>query len=663
MNIKILDSWLREYVHTKATPQKISELLSLTSVAVERLEKHGNDYVYDIEITTNRVDLMSIIGLARETAAVMQQNGIEATFHPLKPTPKKAHTDAVTLTIKNDPKLIHRICAVIMEVKVKPSPKEITERLEATDIRSLNNLIDITNYVMRVTGHPTHVFDFDRLDTKSLTIREAKAGEKIITLDDKNYTLKGGDIVAVDDAGRIVDLIGIMGLKNSVVTNDTKRVLFFIDSNDSHHMRKTSMSLGIRTEAVVLNEKDVDPEMAMEALQYGIELFQKNADAHIVSDIIDMYPVKPERKKVSVTEEQINTVMGVEVSLKQAAEILKSIDFETNIKGNTLTATPPSARAKDITIPEDIIEEIARIYGYHNIPSKIPPFEHALPYVQEHNQFFWEDRVKDMFKYWGFTEVYTYPMIPENMAEESVLDMVTIANPLSEEFVYMRKSLTPSLLRVLSVNKRYDQVSIFELANVYHKKSGDLPEQLLMLAGVTKKPKASFFEMKGVIEQMCTDLGIEKLTFVPTQNGAAFYHPGGGRLQRNEGHDSPGVEQIGEIQIVEEQTISFELHFEELIKNAKLKKIYKPASKYPPVVEDLALIAPDNVTAGELMALIKKQSALITDVSLLDKYQETRTFHIVYQSYAKNLTMEEVGDIRKKILKALDDKFSAKLKE
>src|ERR1035437_144176 len=291
MNIKILDSWLRDYVKTKATPQKIGELLSLSSVSVERIEKLGEDFIYDIEVTTNRPDLMSVVGLARETAAVLKQNEIDAEL--LLPKLTKPQTPKTKLiTVKNDPKLVNRICAVVMDVKVGESPKEVKERLEASDTRSLNNIIDVTNYVMKTIGHSTHVFDFDRLDTKTLTIRESKKDEQITTLDEKTYSLNGGEIVAVNDKNEIVDLLGIMGLANSVVTEKTKRILYFIDNNQPTKIRKASMSLGIRTEAAVVNEKNLDPELTYDALLFGIEMFEKNASGKIASDIIDIYPNK-----------------------------------------------------------------------------------------------------------------------------------------------------------------------------------------------------------------------------------------------------------------------------------------------------------------------------------------------------------------------------------
>lgn len=656
MNIKILDSWLRDYVKTNATHKQISQYLSLSSVSVERLEKFNNDYLYDIEITTNRPDLMSIVGLARETAAVLNQNNIHATFHPPKIATPKIGIQSAELTIKNDPKLVNRICAVIMEVTVKPSPKMIQERLAATDIRSLNNLIDITNYVMRTIGHPTHVFDFDRLNTKKLVIRESKPKEKIVTLDNKEYILPGGDIVAENDKGEIVDLLGVMGLENSVVTEETKRILFFIDNNDQHRIRKTSMTLGIRTEAAVLNEKALDPELAYDALLYGIELYKELANGKIISPLYDIYPNKKQTTGVSVSEKQIQTVIGVPVSLKQSAEILSRLGFETKKDADILTVVPPSFRANDFEIPEDIIEEIARIYGYHHIPNILPPVTVTNPTNIDNDPYFWEDRVKDAMKYWGFTEVYTYPMVSNELYDNPLDDVadprmgaVVIQNPLTEEF--MRRTLTPSLLKVINDNKSHDKIAIFEISNVYHTKQNDLPEQKLTFAGVIKKPRVSFYEVKGILEQLFIDLGITQVIYKQREingHGASIY------FAKNK---------LGDIEIRDANSISFELDFEQLIKHATLKKVYKPVSKYPPIVEDLALLAPENIVTGDIIALIKKQSDLIREVSLLDKYQDTRTFHIVYQSNEKNLTDKEVGEIRVKIMNILQEKFHARLKE
>lgn len=650
MNIKILDSWLRDYLKTNATPKQIAEHLSLSSVSVERLEKFQQDYVYDIEITTNRPDLMSLVGLARETAAVLKQNNIAATFVPPKIDIPKKITDSAKIKIINDPKLVNRVCAVVMEVKVKPSPKQIAQRLESTDIRTLNNLIDITNYVMRVIGHPSHVFDYDRLQTKTLKIRQSKPKEKIVTLDKKEFSLPGGDIVAENDKGEIVDLLGIMGLENSVVTDNTKRILFFIDNNDPHQMRKTSMALGIRSEAVVLNEKSVDPELAWDAFLFGIKLFEEVAEGRVISQLIDIYPNKVKPITVTVSEKQITTIIGVPIPLTKSAEIVKSLGFEVKTIADKLLVTPPSFRMNDFGIPEDVVEEIARVYGYHNIPDQLPPMTSVMPMNLETNEFFWENRIKDAMRYWGFTEVYTYPMVSENLYEGSIENAVTIQNPLTEDFVHMRRTITPSILHVLQTNKKYETISLFEIANVYLKKGNNLPEQKLMIAGVMKKPRLSFYETKGIIEQLFADLGIINATFSQLDK------------ERNGAKVFVEKDALGDIEVVSSNVITFEFDFQLLLKHATLKKKYKAASKYPPIIEDLALIIPTTITTGEIITNIKKQSALIQEVSLLDKYKDTRTFHIVYQSNSTNLTDKEVGEIRTKILQTLKDKYEAVLK-
>ena len=389
MNIKILDSWLREYLKTKASPQKIAEYMSLTSVSIEKLEKLGDDYIYDIEVTTNRPDLISVIGLAREGAAILPQFGIDAKFVP--PTLVKPTSDnKLGIEIVNDPKLVNRVLAVALEIKLGPSPKQIKARLEASGIRSLNNGIDVTNYVMREIGHPMHVFDMDRLNTGKIIIRESKKGEKIITLDGKEYELPGGDIVADDGTGKIVDLLGVMGTENSVVVDSTKRVLLFVDNNDPPRIRKTSISLALRTEAATLNEKGVDPELGMDAILRGVEVLKEIASAKVIAEIVDIYPNKPKPVSVSLSEKKINAVIGIEIPLKTSSKILGDLGFETQANDSNLKVDVPSWRLNDVAIEEDLIEEIVRVYSYHKVPSKLSAFETGEPFNLASNKFYWE---------------------------------------------------------------------------------------------------------------------------------------------------------------------------------------------------------------------------------------------------------------------------------
>lgn len=647
MNIQILDSWLREYVKTDAKPNDIAKAMSLTSVSIERMEKFGDDLIYDIEVTTNRPDLMSVTGLAREAAAVLPHFGHKAVYkEPTLRKPKAVQKESIQ--IKNDPTLVNRVLAVVMEVSVSSSPKVVTDRLETSGIRSLNNVIDVTNYVMRTIGHPTHVFDFDRLNTKTLTIRESKNGETVQTLDKKEHVLRGGDIVAVDDSNRIVDLLGVMGLENSVVTDKTKRILFFIDNNDAKRMRQTSMGLAIRTDAAQINEKDIDPELAYDAMLYGIEMFEKYANGTVLSKIIDIYPNKPKEKTISVSLDKISSVIGVEITKTNAVAILKDLGFTVDSKDELLFVNPPSVRQKEIDIEEDVIEEIARVYGYHNLPPLLPNITDQAPYRID--EFYWEEKVKTAMKYFGYTEVYTYSMVSENQFEGPLEEAVTIRNPLTEDHVYMRKTLVPSLLRVSYENRTHPDIRIFEIANTYKKKNDDLPLEKRVFAGILRKPHASFFEVKGLLEQIFGDIGIEQITFKPSESGGI-----GADIMISKTH-------IGEIEVLDDTLVNFELDFETLLTYASTKKTFTPLAKYPPVIEDLAFVFPEDVQTGDVIEAIKKVNTVITDVTLLDKYENSRTFHILYQSKSKNLTTDEVGTIREDVSKALKKSFGATFK-
>lgn len=647
MNIKILDSWLREHVETKATPAKIGEVLSQSSVSVEKIEQVGRDHLYEIEVTTNRPDLMSIVGLARETAVALKADGVAATFKERKlHTPKEA-SEELPVKITNDPKLVHRIVAVALSVKLDKSPQLIRDRLEATDIRSLNNVVDTTNYVMREVGHPMHAFDLDRITTKHMVIREAKKGEKIVTLDKKEYTLNGGEIVADNGEGEIIDLLGVMGTLNTSVTDHTKNVLLLIDNNDVNKIRKASMELGIRTDAAVLNEKGVDIELAKTALIRGIQLLEEIADAKLTSKITDIYPKPVTPNTISVSFQKINEVMGITISEKQVVEILEGLSFKVKTTKDAITVTPPSFRSDDVTIPEDVIEEVARIYGYHKLPSVLPPLTKVVPQNQATNNFYWEDEVRKALKYWGFTEVYTHSLISEDMLEVPIKDAVVLQNPLTTDLVYMRTTLIPSLLQALRENTG-EAIKIFELSNVYKKRKGDLPEELLMLGGVVKTEHTSFYQVKGILEALCSVLGIKTYEFKKLESGEGARILVGGEL-------------AGEIEVLDRNVIDFEISFEVLLKHANTKKTHIPLPKFPAAIEDLRIATSSEIDYATIVATIKKADKLVSSVELLDTYEDKKTFRITYQSKERNLNNTDIKAIREKIITILKSDLQAEI--
>jgi phenylalanyl-tRNA synthetase beta chain len=298
-------------------------------------------------------------------------------------------------------------------------------------------------------------------------------------------------------------------------------------------------------------------------------------------------------------------------------------------------------------IEEDVIEEIARVYGYHKLPSIIPTFLNNKNKTYLDN-FFIEERIKNSLKYWGYTEVYNYSLISEDLFDGPIEKAVKIKNPLSSDMEYLRNSLIPGMLQVIENNKSRDVIKIFELSNTYQK-TDLLPQEKLMLGGILKKPNVSFFEIKGVIEVLLEDLGIKNYKFKERKDEVgAYIHI--------------GTDELGYIEVLSGNVLDFELSMDVIIKHATLKKIYKPIAKFPPVVEDVTFVLNETSNTEEVIEEIKLQSFLISDVTLKDQYENAKTFHIVYQAPDKNLTSEDVKEIREQIIKSITNKFKAIVK-
>lgn len=647
MNILIPNNWLREFLKTNATPQEFAKAMSLSSVSIERMEKVDDDIVYDIEVTTNRPELMSIEGIAREAAAVLPQAGFKAEFVPKKDDRHyKVVSEDPLLNIKNDKTLVNRILAVILEVKLKHSPKEISNKLEKTGIRSINNVVDVTNYIMREVGHPAHVFDYDRLSDKTLIIRKSKKGEKITTLDGLEYILPGDDIVADNGKGEIVDLLGIMGTANSVVVKDTKRIVLFLDNNNPLLLRKTSMNLGIRTEAAILNEKGLDPELMMPTLLRGISLLQKIAEAKLISPIIDIYPNKVSTKQVILSKSLITKLIGIQISEKTIEKILTDLGFGVINNKDIFQITVPTLRINDIDIPEDIIEEIARVYGYHRLPNFLPSFSKQEFYHQDKDEFFWISKLKNAFKFWGFNEVYSYSMVSEELFEGPIEDAIKIKNPLTEDKVFLRNSLLPSLSEVKRQNKEKKDIKLFEIANVYTKRANNLPDEIQHLAVLSTT--GNFYDIKGIAESVFSILGLNKPKFTIKEDSIK-----GAYIQYEDNN-------IGYIE--EDEDLLLELDLSILLKSANSSKKYTPPSKFPPIIENVRVEFPKHYSFDSVVKAIKNISDLVEDVAIFDEYKEKKiTYKITYQSKHKSLSNDDIIPVRERIHKILIEKFKAKI--
>lgn len=669
MNILIPDSWLREFLQTKATPKQIKEYLSLCGPSVERIDKQGKEVVYVIEITSNRPDSMSVAGIAREAAAILPRFGISASLidDPYRIATPSKFGGSKKLAIKTDPQLNPRFTAIIIDnVAVAQSPSWMQKKLEATGIRPLNNVVDITNWLMRAYGQPAHAFDYDAIKPKNgiptMILRSSKKGEKIKTLDGKTHSLPGGDIVIEDGAGRLIDLCGIMGAENSSIRETTKAVVLFMQTYDPAHIRRTSMSLAHRTEAASLFEKGVDSELVKPTIIKGVSLMAQLTGGRVASRLYDIYPKPYKPQTVSVSRKKIASYMGVDMTTKEFSSILTPLGFTPKSTASALTVTIPSWR-RDVAIDVDVIEEIARIYGYHNIVPTLP--DSAPPVTVPDPALHWEREVKIRLRDWGYTELYTYSMISEEQMDVFDLDKKNaykIINPLSVDWVYMRPKLWPSVLAAVKQNIQLrEDMNVFELSMVYEYRKGDLPQErpALLVALVGRR----FAQAKGLAEAIFSLFGI------PLPEGAAqstlASHGWNDRIRLLLG-DYGSVSEINRDMLtrlgINQPITIVSLYFDELVKNAAPTRIYRPVPSHPPIVEDLAFIVPDKFEIGPFMKTIRMAHPLIADVSLLDRHERTRTFHIVYQDPEKNLTDREITPIRQKLIALAQEKFGAEYK-
>ena len=673
MNILILDSWLKEHLKTKASVKQIGEYLSLCSQSVEKIEKVGNNWLYDIEITTNRPDCLSVYGLARELAVILPRFNLPAKLLPLETKHElNKSEEKLPLEVKiTKPSLCPRFTALIFDqVVIKPSPKIVQERLEKSGIRAINNVVDISNYLMLELGSPMHTFDYDKIKDQKMILRESAGGEKITTLDGQVRPLPDGTMIIEDGEGRIIDLCGIMGGDNSQVDEKTKRVLLFVQTYDPVKIRQTCQKLAFRTDAASRFEKGVDPEGVMVAIKRAVEMFVENCEAKIASNLIDIYPHPPKTKTVDLKFNYLQQIMGVEIPQKEVISILESLGFKIiNSSKEAIHCSIPHWRDSDINLPEDLIEEIARIYGYHHLPSNLLP--NLVTEEEKDNLFEWINLAKEALKFWGFTEIVNYSMVSEQLLknwEIQPVDCLKIANPLSDEWVYLRTSLVPSLLEVVNKNKKAKS-KIFEMGNIYLPQSKDqLPEENLMLSGLLVDE--NFAHLKGFVESLLEEMGLVDYKINPYELQKTFYGKIFHDHRRAEvtlGKTSLGI--FGEIKKsilerlgIKQRILVFDLDFNELVKYANHHKRYLPIPKYPPIIEDLSFVVPGKTYVGKIMEIIKTVNPTIKSVDLIDSYEQTRTFRVTYQDLNKTLTDKEVEKIRKKIIESLKNKFGLKLK-
>ncbi len=649
MNLLIPDKWLRDFILTSASPDEIAKDVSLCGPSVERVIKSEYGPVYSVEVTGNRIDTASIYGFAREVGAILPRFGQKATFKEIKIKKPKLVKDVSYLKVELDCNLCFHFTAVLIKNVVQgESPDWLKERLIAVGARPINNIVDISNYVMHETGQPIHTFDYDKILGRTMILRESKKGEVITTLDGVKRKLPGGDIVIQDGKGRLIDLCGIMGGELSAVDATTKNVLLFVQTYNPQKIRRTSMLVSHRTDAAVLFEKDLDPEAVYLGLQRSLDLFLKLTKGQPAKEVLDIYPKKPPTKKLNLNIRFVEDKLGINLSKKEVGDFLVKLGFKLSwLTGGSFSVIIPSYRAKDINIPEDVVEEIARIYGYQNIPSCL--MSGAIPNEPRNGLFVFESNIKKLLKGFGGYEVYTLSLVASEEAGPSALKL---SNPLGKEALCLRTSLMPSLSKAALENKaEKDPFWLYEMANIYLPKKGALPEERQMLAAVFKN--MSYREAKGVVEGLMDELHLEVDYEL---NDAKSFTPSKHLLIK---YKNQNIGVFGEIA---NNLFYFESIVADLFKSANFVGQYRPIPKYPAQIEDLTFVLPQKTKIGEVIASMKAVDKQISEVTLKEVYKEAFTFRVWYVSPNKTLNNDEVDSLREKLITKVKNSYGGVIK-
>ncbi|MEA2056860.1 MAG: phenylalanine--tRNA ligase subunit beta [Patescibacteria group bacterium] len=683
MNILIPHKWLLDHLETDATPEQIQKYLSLSGPSVERIYDREGDRVYDIEVTTNRVDSMSVRGIAREAAVILKRAGIKAALKPaklpsIKPTTKTFKPTAETIKptaknlplpkIVNSPDLCNRILAVVLHgVEASPTPDWMTTRLKQVEQNIHNSMVDITNYITHDLGHPCHAFDYDKIMAKGgkIIVKEAKAGKKFVTLDEEKYQTLGGEIVFENQAGEIIDLPAVKGTKNTSVSNSTKNILLWIENLDAKKVRFASMSHAIRTVAAQLNEKNVDPHLGKSAMLKGIELYQQLTGAKMASELYDEFPHKVKLEPVTITHNKIYNYLGVELKAEEIKTILTDLGCKVEVKegdgtkydGTQYVVQPPTFR-QDLQIPADIVEEIARIYGYHNLPSTL--MTGPIPIHKPTDaDFTSEDEMKNFLANIGWQEIYTYSAVSQEVALQSVHDIekhLKLLNPLTEDHVYLRRSLIPSLSQAIKANPQRKNLSVFELTSTYQPQAGKLPSQDLKLGLVSSN---NYRDFRRDVEALLSQFYIEEVIVGEEQKPESdFYQQQAPLLVKAE--DEQMVE-LGAIYLLQNGLLGAQLDYQTLLKLARKYPHYQARTKTSTIIEDLTFTLKPNSKIGRVISSMAKAHELIKRVELKDSYQQNYTFTLCYQHPQKNLSTEDVQPVRKKVVATVKNNHDGEL--
>lgn len=623
-----------------------------------------DDTVFEYEITNNRVDCYSIIGIAREAAATFRK-----PFTPPVVT-ETGNAEDINDYVKVDVEatdLCSRYTArLVKNIKLAPSPKWMQRRLASAGIRPINNIVDITNYVMEEYGQPMHAYDYDTLAGGKIVVRRAKDGEKFMTLDGQERTLDS-DMLMICDGEKAVGLAGIMGGENSKITDDVKTMLFEAATFDGTNIRKATKRLGLRTDASGKFEKGLDPENALAAMNRACQLIEELGAGEIVGGVVDVYPNKKERVRVPFEPERINALLGTNVSVEEMLGYFKMLELDYDEAKQELII--PTFR-QDLLRTADIAEEVARFFGYANIPTTLPHGASTMGKISFKQRV--EDVAGEIAQFCGFSQAMTYsfesPKVFDKLklaADAEERKTVVISNPLGEDFSIMRTLPLNGMLNSLAINynRRNKDVKLYELAKVYVPVEGeDLPDERVQFT-LGFYGDGDFFTMKGVVEEFLEKIGMSARPEYDPEAGKTFLHPG---RQAEILYKDTVIGYLGEVHPdvadtygLGERTYIAVLDLPEILPFASFDRKYEGIAKFPAVTRDISMVMPKTVLVGEVEKIIEKRGGkLLEKYNLFDIYEGAQikegfksvAYTISFRAKDRTLEDKDIQPIMEKIL-------------
>ena len=630
-----------------------------------------DDEIIDFELTANRGDLLSMLGLSYELGAIYDKKvkDIDLTYNEID----KNIESEFSIDIKTE-KCSLFLAKKVSNITIKESPDFIKNRLIACGIRPINNVVDISNYVMLETGQPLHFYDADNLGD-TLIVRDAKDGEKLVTLDNQERTLTSNDIVIANKV-EAVGLAGVMGGLSTEVLETTKNIIIESAIFDSVSVRKTSKKV-LRSEASNRFEKGIDPKRTYMAIKRACHLLEIYANGSIYSGMLTYDRMNKDDKVIDITLENINNVLGTNIDVKTVISVFEKLGFTAQNKENLITVTVPTRRT-DISIKEDLIEEVGRIYGINNIEGKLPKLS-----IKQGSYDKTTRQIRNKLVDLGLNEVLTQIFLNDEVAQkycDKDYEIVKLLDPLSVEKNALRYSLVPSLLKVYEYNKgrNLKDITIFEMAKGFYKKDDEYGEDnklSILMTGdyyleLGNRKKVDFYVLKGIIEELLHFLGFSNRYSFVVNNIKEFLHPGVSATINVNGFD------IGFLGLlhpsIEKNAYVAEINLDKLLKNRVSKLKYKEVSKYPKVVKDLAFIVDKKINSEDIVKVIKKSGGkTLTNIEVFDLYtgenvkenEKSIAYSLTFEDMNKTLSDEEVMLIFNKIINDVEVKLNAKLRD